>query len=208
MTTLAKGLNGSNEPKGPAKPKLGPTFPSVVAEAPIASSVVTSSPARAGLDREHERAGHEESDVEDPEGEDGPQRALLDDPAVQAHGSDRLAVDGLIELAEEQLRDQHVAYDLDRPAGRAGAAPDQHERDQRQARERRPLREVCACRTRRRHHRDDLEDRRGEQPPRRPSRGRPAAARGRGSPTRRAGCRGRARSSSSRSGFSRRRTSR
>ena len=61
------------------------------------------------LDRQDQRAGHEEADVDHAEREDRPECPLVDDAAVEPDRQDGLAVDGLVELAPQDLRDQRCA---------------------------------------------------------------------------------------------------
>ncbi len=127
MTVFANGLNPSKEPIGPAKPNPGPTFPSVVAAAPIASIGPQAGVRHGGVDHEHERADEEQHEVEHPEREDRAERPLLDGPPVEADRHDRLAVQRLVELACDELADQKPAHDLDGAGRRAGGAADQHQ---------------------------------------------------------------------------------
>ena len=159
MTILANGLNGSNDPNGPAKPNPGPTFPRVVAAAPIASRARHVETCARRLDRQDQRARQEEADVDHTERQDRPQRPLVDDAAVEPDRQDGLPVHRLVELAPQDLRDQEVPHDLDRTARRTGAATDQHHGHEGQRRQHRPVHEVGARVAGRGHHRDDLEDR-------------------------------------------------
>ena len=72
-----------------------------MAAAEIASNGVTSTPARAGLDDEPERAEREHDQVQEDKDRNRPKRALVDHAPVQANGTNRLPVDCLVELPAE-----------------------------------------------------------------------------------------------------------
>ena len=56
--------------------------------------------------------------------------ALVDRVPVEPNRLTDLRVHGLLELAAKDLAEQQMADDLDRPAGRAGRAADEHQPDQ------------------------------------------------------------------------------
>ena len=77
ITIFEKSLNGSNEPSGPAKPRPGPTFPSVVAAAAIASRAEIGGPWKAASSAMQPGADGEQPDVEEDERRDRAERALV-----------------------------------------------------------------------------------------------------------------------------------
>ena len=99
ITDFANGLRGRTIPwdlrsrsQGPRSRASSPTLRSRRAGARREAGT-------RGLDRQHERADEEETEVEDPEREDGAERPLVDDAAVRGSRHDRLTVQRLVELA-------------------------------------------------------------------------------------------------------------
>ena len=135
----------------------GPTLPSVVADAASASSVPSADAGDRRVDRDDRRADGPEADVEEDEGRDRAKRPLVDGRPVESDRHHDLRAERLVDLAPEHLAEQEVAHDLDRAAGGARRATDEHQREEREEEQRRPEREVGARHARRRHDRDRLE---------------------------------------------------
>ena len=139
---VERSLNGAKEPYGPAKPNAGPTLPRQAAAAPKASKRVEVLAGAAGVGHQPERADRERQQVEQDEDDRRAQRLLVHDAAVDADRHDHLAVNGLLELALDELEQQQVADDLDPAAGRARGGAGEHQQQQRDRRQRPPERVV------------------------------------------------------------------
>src|SRR6187401_2615529 len=96
QTQVEKSLKGAKDPNGPANPNAGPT----------------------AVGDEEERADRERQQVQQDEDDRRAQRLLIDDAAVDPDRHDRLPVDGLLQLALDDLEHQQVPHDLDPAAGR------------------------------------------------------------------------------------------
>ena len=142
QTQVEKSLKGAKDPNGPANPNAGPDVAQARgggAEGLEGVELLAGPPA---VGDEEERADRERQQVQQDEDDRRAQRLLIDDAAVDADGHDRLPVDGLLELALDDLEHQQVAHDLDPAAGRARARAREHQQQQGERRERAPERIV------------------------------------------------------------------
>jgi hypothetical protein len=103
---VERSLKGSNEPYGPAKPNAGPTLPRHAAAAPNASKASRSSPARRASATSPSPPDGERQQIEQDEHDRGPHGLLVHDAPVHADRDDHLAVNGLLELALDELEQQ------------------------------------------------------------------------------------------------------
>ena len=83
IVSLETSPSGANEPNGPVIPNPGPTFPSAVAETRQRVERAERHVADRGVDRDDRGADDPDADVEEDEGRDRAQRALVDRRAVQ-----------------------------------------------------------------------------------------------------------------------------